>query len=185
MPIYRSAYENQQDGLALSDDEIVSAFKMVIDMWFESDSNLEVFPIEEYIENVLFLMEGKGRSRYYDALKNEGIYVVETDGSVFSEADNIDPKYCHGNIFKESLVHLKASNGYRNAVIEAHQRMLQACSSCKYWGACPGFFMAQSTPFERRIDEGGRIKCTIAAPLQHYVEQNLKESLINRKKNKS
>jgi uncharacterized protein len=179
LPIYRTGYAGQQDDLALTPMEIVDTYKKAIDIWFSSDTNIQVRPIQDYIVNVVRHIDRDTlKPRIYSKSDGEVVFIVDTDGSLFSNGDAYDPSLCHGNIFRESLFSLKCSEGYRKALAESNDRMSQACSECRYHGACSGYFMAESTPEQRNYDATGRLKCSIAKPTQEYIEQFLLDSGI-------
>jgi len=177
LPIYRTGYESQQDNLALSDEEIVSSFKKVVDHWFASDSYIQVRPIQDYVANVVCRLDGgAGPRHYYDKNKNEVLYIVDTDGSLYSNADAYNPKLCHGNIFRTSLPMIVKSATHLHAIELANQRMDSVCPECRYYGVCSGFFMAEATPEQRYVDDLGHLKCGIALPVQRYIEDLLIKS---------
>jgi uncharacterized protein len=93
--------------------------------------------------------------------------------SPIPHSDAYDPQLSHGNIFQRSLVELKKSNAYLKVVELANSRTAAICSSCKYYGSCSGFFMAEATPEQRYYDSLGLLKCGVAQPLQQYIEQIL------------
>ena len=175
LPIYRTGYAGQQDRSAVSDEEIVEAFKQVVDLWLTSDSTIQVRPIRDYVANVVGHISN-GRRSYYDKMADEVVYIVEPDGSLFSVADPPDATLCHGNIFVSSLFELKRSSGYLRAVAAARARMADTCNQCQYHGICSGYFMGEATPEQRVVGSDGRLRCGVAKPIQEYIEQRLKAS---------
>jgi uncharacterized protein len=174
LPIYRTGYSGQQDRLALTNAEIVTAFRHAIDLWFASNSGIHVRPIEGYITNVLRRLDrGRCTLHKYDKLKAEVVYIVDTDGSLYSNADAYDAQFLHGNIFEESLRCMKQSDNYLRAVAAAQGRMGATCTGCRFHGACSGYFMGEATPEERSHDEEGRLECGVAKPAQDYIEEIL------------
>jgi uncharacterized protein len=173
LPIYRTGYPGQQDELALSDQEIVNAFKKVVDLWLTSDNTIQVRPIQDYIANVVGKLTNAERRSYYNKLVDEVVYIVEPDGSLYSVADPPDASLCHGNIFEQTLFELKRADGYLRSVSGAEARMADACSSCQYHGICSGYFVGEATPEQRSRDEEGRVRCGVAKPVQEYIEQVL------------
>ena len=174
LPIYRTGYQGQQDGLALTNAEICNAFRKVIDLWFASHSCIHVRPVEGYIANVLRRLDGGlGTRHYYNKLESEVVYIVDTDGSLYSNADAYDPQLRHGNIFEESLQSMKGSENYLRAAAGAQARMTATCTGCRFHGACSGYLMGEATPEERGYDEDGRLLCGVAKPSQDYVEEIL------------
>lgn len=177
LPIYRTGYAGQQDGLALHPHEIVAAYRVAVDRWMSSSSSIQVRPIQDYITNVVrWLDRSRRRTRLYDKRGGEVVYIVDTDGSLYSNADAYDPTLRHGNLFSDRLGDMKASAGYLRALAAAEQRMQQACSGCRYHGACSGYFCGEATPEQRHLDDQGRMGCAVAQPIQAYIEQVLYET---------
>jgi len=170
LPIYRTGYEHQQEDLALTDAEIVDAFKRMVDLWLASDRSIHVRPIRDYFANVVGKMTTSRRDSFYDKWSNEVVYIVQPDGSLYSVADPPDESLCHGNIFERTLGELKQSPGYRRAATAAAARMREACSDCAYYGVCSGFFMGEATPEQRQTRVGGKLRCGVAQPVQEYIE---------------
>lgn len=181
LPIYRTGFEGQQDELALSDAEIVEAFKEVVDLWLASDSGIQVRPIQDYVANVVGHLDGAARRSYYDKTSDEVVYIVEPDGSLYSVADPPDETLCHGNIFQSSIHDLRRSDGYSRAVAQADARMAQTCAQCPYHGVCSGYFMGEATPEQRGSVQEGRLQCGVARPVQEYIEQRLRASDLVRR----
>lgn len=172
LPIYRTGFSGQQDRLAVSDIEIVDAFKKIVDLWFSSDSTIQVRPIYDYVAHVIRQAMGSHSIRqYYNKEQAEVVYIVDTDGSLYSNGDAYEPQLCHGNIFFQSLDEIRQSSSYRQVVALAHGRLADACSPCAFHGACSGFFMAESTPEQRWLDSDGRLTCGVAKPVQEYILQ--------------
>lgn len=174
LPIYRTGYEGQQDNLALTSTEIVDAFTKVVNYWMSTDSCLTVLPIQDYVDAVVARLSGTGGAwRCYDKVDREIVYIIDTDGSVYSNADAYEPRLCHGNIFEESLQSMQESENYLRAVNAAHSRMKATCSRCRFHGACSGYFMAEATPEQRWCNDQGTLTCGVAQPIQAYIEQLL------------
>jgi uncharacterized protein len=176
LPIYRTGFLHQQDDLALSAEEIVRVFKTAVDLWMASTKDIQVRPIADYISNVVNKLDNSPRRHFYDKLKDEVVYIVNTDGSLYSVADPPDSALCHGNLFSSSLDDLKQSAGYLRAVAAAHGRMSDCCTDCMYHGVCSGYFMAEATPEQRYYDETGRLNCSVVRPVQEYIEEVLLSS---------
>jgi uncharacterized protein len=178
LPVYRTGYPGQQDELALSDEEIVDAFKHVVDRWLRSESSIQVRPIQDYITHVVAKLGRAERNSFYDKISDEVVYIVEPDGSLYSVADPPDEDLCHGNLFRAPLAELKQSAGYLRAVAAANSRLEEACSDCTYYGICSGYFMGEATPEQRTSTENGRVRCGVARPVQNYIEQILLASEV-------
>jgi uncharacterized protein len=174
LPIYRTGFEGQQVGLALSDVEIVDALKKAIDCWFASDSFIRAEPVHSLVSKVLYHLRGPDKSlRYYDKEEGEVVFIVDTDGSLYSNGDTYDPYLRHGNIFRDSFSEMRKSQGFHRALDESRRRVSEACTSCRYHGSCSGFYVGEATPEQRWTDAAGRARCGVAAPLLEYIEIRL------------
>ena len=174
LPIYRTGFDGQQSNLALSADEIVESFKKAVDLWFDSESDIQVRPIQDYITHALWHLDTeRAVVRHYDKSAGEVVYIVDTDGSLYSNGDAYNPTLCHGNIFETPLGILKQSETYVRAVNEANSRIGATCHLCKFHGDCSGYFMAESTPEQRWVDALNQPLCGVAKPIQEYAEKLL------------
>ncbi|MCA9657873.1 MAG: radical SAM protein [Myxococcales bacterium] len=179
LPIYRTGYDGQQDAHALAPEEIVGALCLAVDLWLESSSHIQVRPVEDYVDMVVRRLDG-GASyrRFYDKRAAEIIYMVDTDGSLYSNADAYAPALRHGNVFRDSFAELRRSIGYRTALARAEARMAAACPGCRYHGACSGFPMAEATPEQRWLGADGSLRCAVVQPVLEHVERRLVEAGI-------
>ncbi|MGW0181729.1 radical SAM protein [Nocardia sp. NPDC003345] len=175
LPIYRTGFAGQQEKFELTSEQIVAALKTVTDRWFESESPIKVEPIESYISNVLARVQ-RSPLRHYDKESSEAVFIIDTDGSVYSNGDAYDASLCHGNIFRDPFELLRCSPGFERALIQSRLRVGQACANCEFFGACSGYFVAEATPEQRWRDSNGRVRCGVAAPMHAYIEDRLRGS---------
>jgi uncharacterized protein len=174
LPIYRTGFPGQQDHLALSASEIVMAFERLADVWLTSERAIRVRPLEDYLTHVIGkLTLGCASQPVYDKSEDEVVYVVATDGSLYSTADAYNEALCHGNLFTTSIAEMQRGAVYRRAVEQSRQRMAATCERCAYYGACSGFIMGEATPEERHLDHDGALVCGIAEPMHRYLERRL------------
>ncbi|WP_424888890.1 radical SAM protein [Streptomyces sp. XH2] len=175
LPVYRTGFPGQQAAHELTPAEIVTALKTVTDRWLSSDSFIRVEPIDGYAANVLHALTGENRS-LYDKERGETIFIVDTDGSVYSNGDAYDPALRHGNIFTDSVDRMRRSPGFGEALRQSRRRVQETCTGCRFHGSCSGFFAAESTPEQRWRDPAtGRAVCGVAQPVQRYIEKRLTE----------
>jgi hypothetical protein len=67
LPIYRTGYAGQQEHLSLTNTKIVHACNKIVDFWFASDSHIQVYPIQDYVAQVVRRLDGgSGGRRYYN-----------------------------------------------------------------------------------------------------------------------
>ena len=170
LPYYRVGVLSQVSDHALSADDVLQAFKRLACRWLDSSADIRVHPIQGYFEIALRTLRATDASyRLYTKQARELVYIVNTDGMLYSIADAYDPALAHGNIFRQSLQDIVDSKAYQGVVAAANLRMRAACSSCKYLGDCSGFFMAEATEQQRRKDSEGRLSCAVVRPLLGYL----------------
>lgn len=174
LPIYRTGFPDQHDTFGLNASEVVAALNRAVDLWFEMSTPIHVRPVQDYVTNVLRqhmgLVHRLGR---YSSKLGETLYIVNTDGGLFSNADAYNPQYCYGNIFEAPLDELLKTEGYHKSKSERLQRMRDVCGECRFFGACSGFFMGEATPEQRYLDESGKLVCGTARSVQEYIEKKL------------
>jgi uncharacterized protein len=175
LPIYRTGYAGQQDGLALSDPEIVTALARVFECWRTSEADLAAAPIEEHVLTVLRRQHGPVTTAGYERTLHESVFLVNTDGQVYSVADAYDERLSHGNIFREPWHRLRESAQTRRGARAAADRVRTACDGCDHRGACSGWYAAEATPEQRSVDANGRLVCGVARPLHDHIAGRLAE----------
>ncbi|MFM2080672.1 MAG: hypothetical protein RLZZ219_1354 [Cyanobacteriota bacterium] len=176
LPIYRTSFAGQHDANSVSNAEILSAYKLLFERWLSSDSYIQVRPIQDYITNVIRHIERERlERRCYQKEGGEIVYIVDTDGGLYSNADAYDPDFCYGNLFEQPLGDLFAGAGYRRSLVAAERRLQEACSGCDFFGACSGYYLAEATPEQRSLDAQGRHRCEVIRPFLQYVEARLHE----------
>lgn len=174
LPIYRTGYPGQNAPHAVSSAEIVSAYKKLVDLWFASPRHIGVRPVTDYVEiAVRQLSRGAVNTKVYDKSLDEVIYIVDTDGTLFSNSDAYDRRLAHGNIFTQTLSDIRRSSGCELAISSARRRMRDACARCHYLGSCSGFFAAEATPEQREYGRDGRLRCAVVRPMLEYISQKL------------
>ena len=173
LPIYRTSYPGQQAPHAVSNSEIITAFKHLVNRWFTSAHPVSVQPISEFITiavRSLVRPEIRVPDKKYDKLAAEILYIVDTNGDIYSNADAYDPLLSHGNILREPLARTRESAGYLRAVRAASRRMEQACPDCPHFGSCSGFFAAEATPEQQQLDDNGRHRCGVAREVISHIK---------------
>lgn len=111
---------------------------------------------------------------FYDKRAAEIIYMVDTDGSLYSNADSYAPALRIGDAFRGSFAGLRRSIGYRTALSLAEARIAAACPGCRYHGARSGFPRAEATP----SGADGSLRRAVVRPVLEHVERRLVEAGI-------
>jgi uncharacterized protein len=168
LPFYKSATDDQVGMHALTFREITEAMKQLFDAWLVSESATHVTPLDEQMRYALAAISGQARGTY-DVATDEHVFLVDTDGDTYGVADTYSPDRRYGNLFVQDLDALLTS-APRARVMEAARARLQTyCSSCPYFGYCPGRYVAEATPEQRRLlAEDG---CPVREVVAHIVKR--------------
>jgi uncharacterized protein len=177
LPVFSGADAAQNAELALSEVETLAAYVELFELWLASDAPIVVEPLSGHVEGVISALtdarNGCTTARIYDKRAWEPIYLVNTDGSVYSYADAYDPKKAHGNLFTQPMAALVGGERHLAVIADAERRMA-VCGSCRHFGgACDGYPMAEESP--GRPDGGS---CIRERGIIDHIEQRLLELRI-------
>lgn len=166
LPFYMSAFAGQVDQHAITQVELVEAMRMTFDLWLRSECPISIDPLDEYITNAMNFLSGH-REETYDKDSDEIVFVVDTDGSVSGMSDTYDAQRTYGNLTRMGIDDILGSAPRRRVVAETRERMERYCGPCRYFGACPGHFVAEASPAQREaMDQEG---CPTQAIIDHIV----------------
>jgi uncharacterized protein len=150
LPFYKSASDAQVEQHSLDFDEITRSFKSVFDAWLVSERAPPVHPLEDYIRYALAAMQGQ-RQDAYQPSSDEQVFLIGTHGDVYGVAETYTTGRCYGNVFHEDFGLSLASTARAQVMAESRERIARYCTSCPYFGHCPGRFVAEATAEQRRM----------------------------------
>ncbi|MBL6751721.1 MAG: radical SAM protein [Nevskia sp.] len=176
LAVHRGASETQNDADLLTEDEVLQALKDLFELWMESPAPIAVEPLYSYTERVIWSLATQETS-YYDKSQWEYIYLVDTDGNLYSYSDVFDTAWSHGNLFEEPLHGLVNGPRHRRVIEAAEARIKSACSGCRHYGrACSGYPMAEESTGRRDPrPSGAGTACTRERGILDYIEKRLFE----------
>jgi uncharacterized protein len=168
LPFYKSATDDQIGAHALSFDEITGALKQVFDAWLVSSSATTVTPLDEHLRYALAAISGQKRGTY-DPDMDERVFLVDTNGDTYGVADTYAPDRRYGNLFGQGLDALLTSFSREQVKDAARARLQTYCNSCPYFGYCPGRYVAEATPEQRRllVEDG----CPVREIVAHIINR--------------
>lgn len=172
LPLFKGAFEDQHIGFEITPHEVLNAYKHLADLWFESDQFVMVHPIVEHIEQALRYRSANSSATFYDKRTWESIFLVNTDGQVYSYADAYAGP-SHGNIFTTPLKTLLASEAHQGVIESAESRLMATCFKCPYFGSCDGYPVAEGSVEYNEYDEQGAIRCILTQGILRHIEQRL------------
>jgi uncharacterized protein len=177
LPLFKGAFDGQHDGFEISPYEVLDAFCNLVDLWLESEEIVMVQPIVEHIEQILSHYSPNSQPIFYDKHEWESIFLVNTNGDVYSYADAY-AGLSHGNIFTTSLADLIKGEAHQQVIRAAEERMIATCSSCRFFGSCSGDPVAEGSIEYNELDEKGAIRCIVTQGVLQHLEYRLKQAKI-------
>jgi uncharacterized protein len=114
-------------------------------MWVDSTAPIILEPLHGLAESIITAAGAPRDARaYYDKRAWESIYLVNTDGNVYSYANAFDVPMSHGNIFQSPMRDLVGGAGHLRVVEAAEARVKSICSDCRHHGRyCSGYPVAE------------------------------------------
>jgi uncharacterized protein len=178
LPLFKGAFAEQHAGFEISARETLTAYKQLFDLWMADEQLVSISPISEAIEQVLTHYNPHAPTFFYDKREWESIYLVNTDGEIYSYADAYEIDRSHGNIFANSLAKLIDGSPHQQVIIAAESRLEQTCLDCKYFGSCSGYPIAEGSREYTEIDIDGLPKCIVERGILEYIEYQLQSADI-------
>jgi uncharacterized protein len=166
LPFYQSASEDQLAAHAITYVELVEALKAIFDEWLRSERATPVDPVDSYMDYAVAHIIGSPPYRY-DKESDELIFVVDIDGGVWGPDEIYGDQSKYGNLLDDGFDAILRSKGRRRAVERAWRRQMQHCSSCPYFGACPGHFVGDASPQQQHML--AKSGCPVRPVLDHIV----------------
>jgi uncharacterized protein len=168
LPFYKSAFGGQVEEHSLDFHEITESLKKVFDAWLVSERATTVYPLEDYLRYALAAISGATIARHQPEA-DEQVFLVDTNGDTYGVSDTYAPKYQYGNVFTQSFDNVLHSTSRARAAREGRERMERYCSSCPYFGYCPGRFAAEATREQRRMLEADG--CPVREMITHIIRR--------------
>jgi uncharacterized protein len=168
LPFYKSAFDAQVEAHGLDGAEIVNAFQEVFDAWWVSPTATRVYPLDDYLGYALAALASTAKT-FRDQAADESVFLVGTDGAVFGVADTYTEGHAYGNVFEQDFGAVLASPVRARAIDDASARMEKHCTRCPYFGYCPGTFVADAGPEQRRMLEARG--CPVREVIAHIIKR--------------
>jgi uncharacterized protein len=183
LPVHRGASDTQNDADLLTEYEVLQAYIDLFEMWIDSPAPIVVEPICSYTERVIWSLSTR-ETAYYDKSDWEYVYIINTDGNLYSYADIFNIPMSHGNLFEQPMRSLVNGTRHQAVIQSAQSRMNASCSTCRHYGkACSGYPVAEESPARRDPKPGGELgaACTRERGILDYIERRLFElSVVDR-----
>ena len=178
LPIDLVGFDGQHDNNVLSSDEICTVFKILFEEWLQSPNAIKLEPLNEYIDAAIASLKNTGSVHRFDKEAEDCLFIVNTNGDVYSEADAYEPRFSYGNIFTDSFEQLLSSPARARAIARANLITSSTCDHCDHYGYCNGFRMAESTTEKLYWHKDGNISCAVIKPMIDYIKDRLQEEKV-------
>ncbi len=178
LPIDLVGFDGQHDNNVLTADEICTVFKTLFEEWLQSENAIKLEPINEYIDAAIASINNRTGKHKFDKETEDSLFVVNTNGDVYSEADAYNANFSYGNIFIDPFDQLLSSPGHKRAIARANLITSSTCGHCIHYGYCNGFRMAESTTEKLYWHKDGNISCAVIRPMIDYIKDRLQEEKV-------
>ncbi|AUS99852.1 radical SAM protein [Nostoc sp. CENA543] len=175
LPLFKGAFDNQHAGFEITAYETLAAYKKLFDLWISDDKFVSITPISDAIQQVVYHYTPDAPTVFYDKREWECIYLVNTDGNLYSYADAYNPERSHGNIFTTPMNQLIDNEQHWRIVSDAESRIEQTCSNCQYFGSCSGYPMAEGSREYYEVDDRGIMQCIVEQGILKYIDFRFRE----------
>jgi len=154
--------------LTISTDQCAAALEKLFVHWIESGCRVPIYNLSACLNTVLMHMAGLERLAW-DAQRNgERVFMVNTDGALWSIVERYQPGRSIGNLFSQTIDEILDSPAYE-ASLQRREELLQLhCHQCPYRGACDG---EPILTIPHNYPAG---PCPIAARLCRFIENYLR-----------
>jgi len=166
LPFYMDASNEQIARHAVTYEEQISALKTIFEEWLASENATPVDPIDEYLNYAIAHLSQRS-PQHYNRGSDESVFLVNLDGGVWGQGEAYEPELQYGNLATDSLGEILGSQARRRSNEQSESRCEQYCSRCPFYGACPGFFVANSSPQQRMMIE--KSGCPVRDVVDHIV----------------
>ncbi len=173
LPLIDGANADQHQTFDMTPSEVLNTLQEAFEEVVALDSDLLIEPLAGYIRQVAHHHIADATPIVYDKADWEPVLLVDTNGDVYSYGNAYDTEFRHGNVFSTPMTEILQSPGHQLAINTAAARMAAVCDSCRFFGSCSGYPIAEEAPLQQR--SGQPLACNVDRPMLEYVERRLRE----------
>jgi uncharacterized protein len=180
LPLNNGAYVDQHAAYDISTDQVITAFKTLFELLLQGERAFQVDPISRFLNQVLhYYLGDKDRgttsAQFYNRREWESIFVVNVNGDLFSYGDAYQPDLCQGNLFKTPLAEIMQGLNRERSIRATEKRIASVCQTCRFYGSCDGYAVAEESQIHNLVDAEGRAECIVEKAMLRYIETRLME----------
>jgi uncharacterized protein len=169
LPLFAGPSERPAELYEASDDELTATMADLFDHWLAAGTPVQVFPLAEWLGDVLVKLLGQKRPIYDRRRWGESVLIVETDGTLSLTGERGRPDLALGNVFRSDMATIMASSAYTQSLDRDDALSAAYCGRCHHHGFCNGYSV-HAEPFERPPELG----CPVTAAMHDHIERRLR-----------
>ena len=160
--------------------DFLQALYTLSSLVLENPTSIEVEPINTYIEQIIHYYTSDSYPSFYQKREGNSVYHINVDGNLFNYANFYRHNFYYGNLLTTPLKDILCGFNYQQAVNATEKRTDDICKSCKFFGSCDGYPIAEAIPLNIQLDKTGNPECFIVKNVLGYLEEKL---LVKQNKN--
>jgi uncharacterized protein len=180
LPVHHNSFDTAENTNGLSCGEILDTYQKLFDNWLIAENSISIDPIDEYLEAAIQYLNPNPVLGGYDKAHGDALFVINTDGGVYSNDYDYERLECYGNIFVDDFQTLFASAAYQRAIEASQAKIQSVCHQCEYFGYCPGYRIGEGDPEEVSWNENGELECSVIRPLLTHMIRVLKNNHLEK-----
>jgi uncharacterized protein len=175
LPLFQGAYEGQHDEFQITQQDVIFAYCLLIDLWLESESWVEVIPTINHIQKAVRRLASGSPTTYFNKRVWNPVFVINTNGDCYSFGDPYgDRSWSSGNVFSDRFHTILNSGAYERSLAAAEARMNHNCTRCEFFGACDGYPIAEDH-HRPSIYSGQPVECVVERAVLAYAAQRIED----------
>lgn len=174
LPLFSGAFDDQHAGYEVTSEQIVEAYRTLIDLWLQSDQPPSITPVDSWIDGVTHHLTPGAVPRYFSKREWNPALLVNTNGDCYSSGDPYgDPEWTLGNLFTTPLAEIMTGDRMEKSLLEAERRMAVSCTRCPYFMSCTGYPLVEEFSNCREESLGIRV-CVVERAAHEHIELRLR-----------
>lgn len=170
LPLHKGDYGAGQ-WFEISASDTLRVMCELVDLWLADDDPVVVYPIGFAIRDAINHLVDGAVVPVFDRRAFDPLLIVDRDGSLYAYSD-FPSDLSYGNVFREPMSELLASESRRRVVEASEARIAKSCATCPHFGKrCGGTPMAEYTTDFYDHEADGRPRCTYRGVIEHVLRR--------------
>jgi uncharacterized protein len=170
LPLFAAPLNTPEASFALSPAMTAKALNRVFVRWIQDEDRVDVDPLRRYLYTIYLRLIGAIQPIYDRRINGDWAFIVNTNGDLYLDMDAYEPQKALGNVFRESIDTILASDSYEQSLLRDGEMLTAYCDRCEFKGACSCLPL-----FEARWTEYSKARCPITYPVLRFMERYVLE----------